>query len=273
MFQSGFSAIGSGTNIVEITFPTAFDVLPAVQLAVIRNVSADGSKYFIGAEVTDCSTTSMEVALDTAPDTANYELVWLAGSTASILDAMSALAARKLSGYATANSLPKNFQIPFLNTDQSSLSLLTAAAFWGSLVSRAAAVPGAPNTGLVAGRMDMAVDANWLYIQGPSGWGRVPVEFSTSWETQPFYRPFREAVARITPVADTYVYTITYATAFAEGVVPKVMITLHDLNGVDVEVLGCQVVFSDNEKFKIAFTSVPSSSTLDVYYMARHLPE
>lgn len=272
MFQSGVQAIASGVTTGTITFPTTFDVVPTVQLVAIRNISADGSKIFIGAEPTSRSTTGMTFLLHTATTTANYELVWLAGSTASILDAMSTLAARKLSGYAPANSLPANFQIPFLNNDQSNLALLTAAAFWGTVVSRAAAVPGAPNAGLVAGRMDLAVDADWLYIQGAAGWGRIPIEFATSWDDQPFYRPFREGVAPITPAADTYVYTITYATAFGSGVVPRPMVTLHDLNGSAVDVLSYQVVFSDNEKFKIAFSAVPTSSTLYVYYMSRHLP-
>lgn len=272
MLQSGSQFIPQGNTTVLVSFPTSFATLPAVVLAAVRNLSADVSKAFISVEPVSQSSAGFTANLSAAPGTANYELVWMAGDASQMLDLLSNTMGRKLSSYGPlATLLGSGFQIPVLTTDPvPTLKLLSEDAFWGSVVRKAASIPSSATqdgrTGLV-----ITTDDAWGYIGGTTGWGRWPIDFSPTWDAKPFFVPFREGEAQITAVADQVTYRIDFDTPFAANPVPRVMLSLSNLSGGDVDLLSWQITAVDLNGFDVTFSSPPSNNNLAVYYMARQI--
>lgn len=273
MFQSGSETIPISSTAHTVTFPVAFAVTPETIIAVVRNTTADSPKYIVQASVTQQSATAFTVSLDAATNTGNYELVWLAGSPASILDTMSVLAGRKLTSYgALASLINATFKLPLLDmAGVPALKLVDASTFWSAVVQRASAVPASPLAS-ITDKMAMTVHDGWLYISAQDQWVRVPVDQSVSWTDQPFYVPFREKEVLITPVADQLVYTFTFDTAFEAGNDPMVLTQLVDVNGTAVFQYNTQVTARSLTDFDLTFSSPIQNSTLRLYYMARQLP-
>lgn len=274
MFLQGNTPISNAATSVSVTFPTAFGSVPAVVLPVVRNVSADGTKYLIEASVTALSTTGFTAEFDVATNTANYELSWLAGDMAAVLDTFSALQGKRISDYPALALLDKNFKIPILSTAPTvTLRTLSDAALWDAVVRRAAEAPLNPAAGQRDG-LEFFIDptGGYAYASSSTGWGRWPVDFSTSWATQPFYVPFREAEVTITAVPGQSAYAVTFATAFAAGNIPKVLIQLSDVSGGDITLLSHQVTARSLSGFTIQLSAVPETNNLKVYYIARQLP-
>lgn len=283
MFQTGSEAISNGATTKVVTFPTPFAADPDTIIAVMRNISADVSKTVIQAEVTAQSASGFTVKLGAATDTVNYELVWLAGTAASILDTMSVLAGRKLTSYgALASLINATFKMPLLDMSGiPSLKLVDATTFWSAVVQRASAVPASP-LAAITDAMAMTVHDGWLYISAQDQWVRLPVDASLTWDAQPFYVPFREreisfveespGVDEILVGADQLVYTIPFVTPFEAGNDPKVMVQLTDLNGSAIFQYTAQVTQRDLEGFDVTFSAPIQNYTLKLYYMARQLP-
>jgi hypothetical protein len=283
MFQSGSESITNGVSQFTITYPVAFAADPDVIIAVVRNTSADSPKYIIQASITEQSATAFTVSLDAATTSGNYELVWLAGSAASILDTMSVLAGRKLTSYgALASLINAEFKMPLLDmAGIPALKLVDATTFWSAVVQRASAVPASPLAALTD-TMSMTLHEGWLYISDSDQWVRIPADRSVSWTDQPFYVPFREreiTFVEATPgadeilvVADQLVYTIEFDTPFEAGNDPKVLLQLVDLNGAAVFQYTAQVTRRDLDGFDVTFSAPIQNYTLQLYYMARQLP-
>jgi hypothetical protein len=273
MFQSGSETIPINATSHQVTFPVAFTAVPETVIAVVRNTTPDSPKYIIQANEIERTAADFTVSLDAETNTGNYELVWLAGSPASILDTMSVLAGRKLTSYgALASLINASFKLPLLDTaGVPALKLVDASTFWSAVVQRASAVPSSP-LAAISDKMAMTVHDGWLYISAQDQWVRVPVDQSVSWTAQPFYVPFREKEVLITPVADQLVYTFTFDTAFEAGNDPLVLTQLADVNGAAVFQYNTQVTGRDLTGFDLTFASPIQNSTLRLYYMARQLP-
>lgn len=276
MFQSGVTALLNNATGVDVVFPTTFDEVPDTVLCVVQNVSADGTKYIIVANVMTKSTTGFTAAFDAALTSDNYELAWLAGSSYDVVDLVSMLNGRKLTSFPNAATMRLPFKIPMMAmTPVPHVELLTPATFFSAVIRRAANVPAGPLDG-TRDALEITADDNWLYVGLSSLWGRIPIESGASWSGQAFYRPFREGAAAITPVSGQVAYDITFATPFSSGVVPEIQATPRNtLTGpsadADKEILAYQVVASSLSGFTIAFSSPPTAANLVVYYMARQL--
>jgi len=273
MYQSGSQAIPNAATTVTVTYPSAFAVVPDTLVPVVKNVSADAPKYIVSASVIAEDRFGFTVSLDVEINTGNYELAWLAGTAADIVDALSALSGRKLTSYGPLSSLLNaTFKLPLLDLrGVPKLVLADQATFWSAIVQRAP-VPTGPLSGL-PDTFAIAADNEWIYITGASQWLRVPADSSASWTAQPFYVPFREAEVLLdSPVADQVTYHFTFATPFSTGAAPKIMISLVDVNGAAVVAYTYQVTARDLTGFDLTFSAPLQNSTLRVYYMARQLP-
>jgi len=273
MYQSGSQAISNGATTVTVSYPAPFTTTPDTVVPVIRNVSADDPKYIVSASVIAEDRFGFTVSLDVEINTGNYELAWLAGTASDIVDALSALAGRKLTSYGALNTLiDVPFKMPVLDLRSTpKLAMLDQDTFWSAVVQRVA-VPSGPLSGL-PGTFAIAADDNWLYITGANQWLRLPQDSSPSWTAQPFYVPFREAEVLLdSPVANQVTYHIAFATPFGSGELPKIMITLADVNGAAVVAYTYQVTDRDLTGFDLTFSAPLQNSTLRVYYMARQLP-
>jgi len=276
MFQSGVTPLSDGTTQVDVVFPLAFSATPDTIYPVVQNVSADGTKYIIVANIIAKSTVGFTAAFDAAINSSNYELVWMAGSSADVVDMVATLNGRRLTSFAPASTLRQRFKLPIIaTTPVPHIELVDDNVFFASVARRAANVPAGPLDGSRS-VLEFAVDDDWLYVGLPSRWGRLPLESGASWTTQSFYRPFREGIHTVVPVSGQVTYTIAFDTPFASGADPEIQVTLRNTltgGGADTnkEILAHQVVARSLSGFTIAFSSPPTVNNLVVYYMARQL--
>lgn len=270
--QTGSQFIPQGAASINITFPVAFDGVPAVIVPVVRNLSTDDTKYLIEAGATQATSQGFTAYFDIAPNTGNYEICWTAGTAGSVMEAVAAFLGRPITSYNPfASMFGAGFKIPVIATQpRPAMRLLDQDTFWAAVVQRSPEVPASAVAG-GRGPLSITVDNEWLYIGGPAGWGRIPVDFSTAWDSQAFYVPFREAEVAITPVEGQISYRIDFATPFGTGQIPKVLVELSDLSTNPKELLGRQITARDLNGFVITFTSPPPPD-LKVYYLARQLP-
>jgi hypothetical protein len=274
MFQTGTTPFNADATSVSVTFPTAFTTVPDVILAGVSNISSDGTKNFIGAEVVAKTEEGFTCLLAGTVNTSNYALVWMAGSDSDVLNAMAALSGRKLSSLPSAASLRSpSLLLPVLQQAPTPrMQVLSMDQFWAAVASRAVQAPTSATQGLTPGvPLQLAVDNNWLYISGGTSWGRVQVDFSTAWNAQPFATPFREKEVTLTAVSGQLAYTITFDTAFPVGVVPHVLLSVADYTDSDKSILSWQITSRSNAGFEVTFSSPLPSSNVVVYYLARQL--
>lgn len=274
MYLEGTESITSGATSVAVVFASSFDVVPLHVQPFVRNTSADVTKRAILALVTAVDEDGFTVQLSQATNTANYELVWHAGDTASILNS-----GEPLQGQALARALPagpiaslRDFRIPLLTPDSQgkpTLRSLTSANFWQSIPFRAA-IPSGP---LAAGRdksLNLAIDNNWLYVGLQDRWARIPLDNGMNWDSQPYFVPFREAEVGVTPVSLQVEYTFAFPTPFSAGELPRVLFTLTNLGTPPITLVTATVTETTLSGFTLTFSAVPSAD-VQVYYMARQM--
>lgn len=270
MFQSGLTDIPADALFVEVVFDVPFYAVPSVIIPVVQSVGASGIQYIIEAGVTDKSTTGFTVWFDVPPPTDEYKLAWVAGDS-DVIEMLNALSGRKLTSFSPAATMRRSFKIPFIFLSPTPhIELVDNATFDAGVVRKLPQVPAGPleDIGLP---MDMYSDDNWLYVRISDRVARIPLDNTTSWSLQPFYVPFREAEVTIVPSTGVRTFRIDYSTPFADGNVPKPLITLSDEGSVDVEMVNALVTARDLSGFNVTFNSPPNSTTLKVYYMARQL--
>jgi hypothetical protein len=234
MFQSGVTTLTNGATTVEVVFPIAFGIEPDTVIPVVQNISADGTKYIIGANVIAKSISGFTAGFDSPLASGNYTLAWLAGGSADVLDIVSTLNGRKLTSFDPANTMLQAFKLPMVAMSPvPHIELVDQDLFFSSVVGQAANVPAGPLDG-EREVLQLAVDDNWLYVG------------------LPFPTPFASGVAP--EVMVTLRNTLTGSGADASK-----------------EILSHQVVASSLSGFTIAFSSPPTAANMVVYYMARQL--
>jgi hypothetical protein len=186
MFQSGVTTLTNGATTVEVVFPIAFGIEPDTVIPVVQNISADGTKYIIGANVIAKSISGFTAGFDSPLASGNYTLAWLAGGSADVLDIVSTLNGRKLTSFDPANTMLQAFKLPMVAMSPvPHIELVDQDLFFSSVVGQAANVPAGPLDG-EREVLQLAVDDNWLYVGLPTVWGRIPLESGTSWSGQAF---------------------------------------------------------------------------------------
>lgn len=269
MLQTGTQAIADAATTAVVTFATVFTSTPTVIIPVVVNTSGDGGILTPAMTVTVKTTTGFTVLFSEAIDSENYQLMWLAGDAAGAIELMGG---KKLTSYQNIDSLLNHqFKIPCLDLEgQPGMKLISEETFWSAVLQRAAQIPASPLAGLT-GNLTVTADANWLYIETSDRWARIPLDASASWSTQPFYVPFREAEVALDDNTGDQVVTLTFATPFPTGELPKVMVTLLDTTSTEVAPMAFQVTDITLEGFSITLAAPLQSDNVAVYYMARQL--
>lgn len=269
MLQTGTQAIADAATTAVVTFATVFTSTPTVIIPVVVNTSGDGGILTPAMTVTVKTTTGFTVLFSEAIDSENYQLMWLAGDAAGAVELMGG---KKLTSYQNIDSLLNHqFKIPCLDLEgQPGMKLISEETFWSAVLQRAAQIPASPLAGLT-GNLTVTADANWLYIETSDRWARIPLDASASWSTQPFYVPFREAEVALDDNTGDQVVTLTFATPFPTGELPKVMVTLLDTTSTEVAPMAFQVTDITLEGFSITLAAPLQSDNVAVYYMARQL--
>lgn len=277
MYQQGQLSIANGASTVTVTYPQAFAATPAVVVPVVRNISADGSKLAIAASLVTSNASGSVFQLSQSTNSANYELVWIAGDEQAVLAVFSALSGRSLGSYPSNGSLASDFRLPLLLSNPvAALKTVTPDSFWSMVVQRAGAAPSTPGEQLPAhAALSVYLDeaGGYLYMAGETRWVRLPVEKSNSWSTQPFFAPFREAEVTLSPDGSVTEFEITFGTAFESGNPPKVQFSLRIPTGVaePTVVHAMQSGAATTSAFKLRFNA-PLAHDVAVYYYARQLP-
>lgn len=277
MYQQGTNSIANGATSVVVTFPQAFASVPAVVVPVVRNISNDGTKLPITANTTSWTASGFTVTLSQATNSANYELVWIAGDSQAVLAVFSALSGRSLASYPSNASLHSSFLLPLLTTSPTSaLKHLTPDAFWSAVVQRVSSQPGTPGDALPDhNALGLYLDETngYLYLSGATQWMRVALDGSANWTGQPFFVPFREATVVLEPDGSNTEFEVTFATAFSAGENPSIAFSL----GIPADVTTPAVMHamqkgdSTLSGFTLIFNA-PLQHNVTVYYYARQLP-
>lgn len=277
MYQQGTTSIANGATSVVVTFPQDFASAPAVVVPVVRNISNDGTKLPIVANPTSWNAVGFTVTLSQATNSANYELVWIAGDSQAVLAVFSALSGRSLSSFPSTASLRSDFLLPLLmTTPTSALKHLTPEAFWGAVVQRMGTQPGTPGDALpdhnaLGAYLDET--GGYLYLSGATKWLRVALDGSANWTGQPFFVPFREATVVLEPDGSATEFDVTFDTAFSAGENPSVAFSL----GIPADVTSPAIMHAMQKGsstltgFTLLFNA-PLQHNVTVYYYARQLP-
>jgi hypothetical protein len=179
MFQQGLTSLTSGVASAAITFDEAFAAVPEVILAVVQNTSGDASKSLISAEVDSSSTSGFTVHLSAAPPTANYQLAWIAGSAAAIIQ----LAGRRLSDFPDlASGILDTDYLLITHTDTSPATMrlrwAVLRAFFPNLKS---VIPGSPAASGQAGQI--VISPKYIYTHDGTLWGQS-ARATSSWGSE-----------------------------------------------------------------------------------------
>lgn len=277
MYQHGFATIPNNAGTLTVNYPSSFAATPSVLVPVVRNTSADGSKLALTATPTAQSASGFTVKLSANTNSANYELVWVAGDEQAVLAVFSALSGRSVTSYPTTGSLRDSFLLPAVFTSpQTQLKNIGPEAFWASVMQRAASQPTTPGDQLPASSaLAVFVDElnGYMYLSGTTKWLRVALDGSSNWASQPFFAPFREVEVTLSPSAGVTEYNITFPTAFSAGNNPVVDFSLRIPDGVTTPAVHHAVVKGNTALTGFTLLlNAPLTHNLIVYYTARQLP-
>lgn len=214
MFQVGTHDLVSGALTGTATFPAAFAAIPSPPLVVpvVENFSADDPKLLIHAHVMDVTETGFEYELTGAPDTANYKLVYLAGSPEVLFAAITSMGRR-------VTQLPVFSGTPADTDRVGSLTRMspipqsyawTVGAIKSLFAGRLAAVPAAPTSNL-GDPLSFAIDANYLYVKLDTGAARIGLS-TASWAISDAAR--KRETGSLACTSGQSVQTITFAGEF-----------------------------------------------------------
>lgn len=277
MYLEGQATIASGASQVSIVFSPAFSARPYVRHNV-SNISADVGKSVIGTLLDSFTQdgegnyTGAVIKLSAAAPSANYKLDWQAGinqATAPIPQAASGITLASMTAGLNLSALEDfrlGCQIQQGNRPRE-MRALDKAGLFGSVPS-IESVPTGPLQALPSGKsLPFAVDRNWLYVGTNGRWARVPLEYGTNWQQQPWLVPFREGEVTITPVVDQQEYEVTFATPFTGTITPRILLDVTNTN-TPVQLLSYNITARSTTGFTVTFSDVPQGP-VQLYYLAR----
>ena len=133
MIYDGVVALPMGVDTLDVVFPTAFDTVPSV-IAMVENIEtedSDGPILSIQATVRDRTVSGFTAAFNTPTDSAEYNLVWYAGSDEDFSDILAvAIRGRRVSDLTLAYSFSDADYFPFV---KNSPTPHTLRATWQAL--------------------------------------------------------------------------------------------------------------------------------------------
>ncbi len=208
-YQQGITPIPDGVDTLSVEFPAAYTATPELVLAIVENVT-DVSPTSYSAMVTAKSSTGFTVYLDGVTSTANYNLVWMAGS-ASLLYKVVTAVGLNVASTPYINGTP-NANSYFVVVDMSGTPAVSRLK-WSTvstLFAKFVATP--PSAPTDAGSLgEWSVDTKYLYTHDGTLWGRFP-RTTSNWDIEAPSELVQEGTAAL--VADTRTITITFAEPF-----------------------------------------------------------
>lgn len=180
-YQSGNFPLTSAVVTYTVPFGAAFTVIPTIVIAVVSNVSGDGTKLSINAPIVGKTTTGFTIKLDVAPNTGNYVLEWIAGDASTFFQAVSVLG-RRTSELRRRLTYPSdNSYLAFVNTADGLpvTETLAFSAFRSVFVRRVSAPSGPASPGEIG---DYAIDTTYVYLHNGVLWGRIGLQ-TQLWST------------------------------------------------------------------------------------------
>lgn len=279
MYQQGSTAISNGASTVSVVFPQVFAATPAAVWPFVRNLSADVSKTALSVIQTTSTRQGFTATLSGTTNSANYELVWVAGDAQAVMDALLVQAGVRTHELPNLPALDRNFALVGMSTVPGpSMKLVQSTAFWNAVVRRASAIPASAFSGMTSG-MELIADpaAGFLYVSTSSGWGRIAIDLSSDWNAQPFFVPFRERQVALSHASVTDAgssrFDVEYATPFPVGNAPVLTaVQFTNTSGGAVTLLNHQVIASDRNGFSLQLSGSPDLDNTLLYYLARQLP-
>jgi hypothetical protein len=264
-YLEGTLGLTSGTQDYTIPFAPAFVATPDVVIAVVENTSADAVKFLITAHVVDKSATDFTVRLDSAPNSNNYVLAWVAGSASVIFQALVAGGRRISEIPLLTDDLLDGDYFPVVHT---SPVPTTKRVLWStirSLFARRRSIP-PPSPATSGSVFDISVDANYFYIRNGSTWGRVPLETS-NWSNGSVFIPRQEGVQQLT--SGNKIVTVTYPVAFSGSGTPRALWSIRNTASENKLILTGLLTAESLSAFELTLQSAPDSSNYYLYWESK----
>lgn len=216
-YQQGTANIGNGVTTTVVTFPVEMAATPAAILVSIENTTDASPLQHLDPTVKAKSTTGFTVEYSASTSTANYKLVWWAGSTMPVYQGVVSETVKisALPAYASAPH-PSGY-IPYVSmVGTPTTERVTWAVLYG-LFGRLTSVPTNVNTPGVAG--NWAVDSEFLYSHDGTLWGRTP-RVTSNWDIDTLVELVQEGTEDLTAGEQTL--SVVFETAYSD--VPHVTV-------------------------------------------------
>jgi hypothetical protein len=260
-FQQGASNIANAASATSVVYPAAFLSTPDVVIAVVQN-TVDGGPLSISAEVTASSNTGFTVQLSAATDSANYDLVWVAGDAQIIFEILSQLGFR-VSELGLQTSLPLDDDyFPMVHT---SPLPATKRIKW-SVIKTAFTqfVSSAPSASSDSGTVGQwAVDADFIYTHDGTAWGRTP-RATTGWGFT--HVPTWSAQGQQALTQDVDDVSVVFDEAF--GAAPEVIFSFQNTAGGNLQILQGLITAVSTTGFTVSLNTTPDTTAYKMNWRA-----
>ncbi len=262
-FLINYQALTQDVVDVDVVFESELPSVPELVIAVVENLSADDPKYLLEAFVVAKSTTGFSIRLSAAPNTGNYSLAWVAGSSAVIFQTLAAFGVKisALSIHATA--LLDSDYFPFVHTNPipvtKRLTWAVLRALFPNLKSGAPASPAAPGS-----YGDVAVSGVWFYAHNGTLWGRSRL-FQTAWDVSAGDDPAQEGVTAL--VNGQKYIDIPFPVAFSAR--PYLKFSFRNLVDANTLMLTGLQISGNTTTARVQLNTAPDSGNYEIVWEAK----
>jgi hypothetical protein len=267
-YQDGNAALTSGVQDYTIVFPSQFTTVPETVLAMVENTSGDPVKLMIRALVTAVNDQEFSVHLDTAPNTDNYRLSWLAADAATVIQ-MIGFTGRRLSQFPVVAGIEDSDLIPMVRTEGLPYTgLLTGEQLRQAFVRQVAP----PASSAAAGQLgDFAIAPDtlftWVYFHNGVQW--VVSKFSQDFDDATVPTATRKAVVSLAAGQKTPV--ITFATPFVGDPPVITALQVYNLSGDTVLRLHGMPTAVTVAGFTLNLSAAPDTTSYKLFYRAEQI--
>jgi len=260
-FQQGIKDIGDAAATVSVVYPAAFTGTPEVVIAVVQNSTDPPGFYAPVATVSASSNTGFTVTLSTATDSANYDLVWVAGDARIIFEILSQLGFRVSElGFHTSVPLDDDY-FPLIHTSPLPVTKRIKWSVIKTAFTQYVASP--PSSQSAPGSVGQwAVDVDFIYSHDGTSWGKTPR--TTSWDYTYVPRLTAEGQKDITQDADTV--SVVFAEAF--GAAPYVRYSFQNTAGGNIQILQGIIAAVSAAGFTVSLNTSPDTADYKMNWYA-----
>lgn len=250
-FQSGEEPIEISSTTASVEFSPGFMTTPAVIIAVVQN-QVDSPQLQLNAQVTDKDANGFTVSLDAPTDSANYELVWIAGDASLVFESVTKLGTRITDLPSSPRELRANDRLVVVQDGVT--RQVPFSEFQSAFVSRNPAIPTASTSNGAVGQL--AFGPGNLFAHTGTKWLRLaPAGHPTDW-TIPASDSTKPAQGgRATLANNDEEKSISYDEPFpSDGGIPQVFFTLRNITDPAPTAIYGNVTASSLTGFTVTFS-------------------